>query len=147
MKCERGDSNLKSQWHWMIILYYFFALWHKEMPDHERCDMQYGNRNYTRTRLICTDFCRYMISNQFITKIICISLFELCCCMMTSSNGNINRFTGPFCGEFTGHRWIPCTKGSDGELWCFLSAPEPTIEQTMETLVIWDVTALIMTSL
>ena len=32
--------------------------------------------------------------------------------------------------------------------WCFLwSAPEPTVEQTMETLVIWDATVLIMTSL
>ena len=25
-----------------------------------------------------------------------------------------------FCGEFTGHRWIPHTKASDAELWCFL---------------------------
>ena len=39
--------------------------------------------------------------------------------MMTSSNGNIFRFTGPLCGEFTGHRWIPITKASDAELWCF----------------------------
>ena len=32
----------------------------------------------------------------------------------------------PFvCGEFTGPRWIPRTKASDAELWCFLwSAPE-----------------------
>ena len=44
--------------------------------------------------------------------------------MMTSSNGNIFRVTGPLCGEFTGHRWIPSTKASDAELWCFLwSAP------------------------
>ena len=44
---------------------------------------------------------------------------------MTSSNGNIFRVTGPLCGEFTGHRWIPITKASDAELWCFLwSAPE-----------------------
>ena len=44
--------------------------------------------------------------------------------MMTSSNGNIFRVTGPLCGEFTGHRWIPRTKASDAELWCFLwSAP------------------------
>ena len=43
---------------------------------------------------------------------------------MTSSNGNIFRVTGPLCGEFTGHRWIPLTKASDVELWCFLwSAP------------------------
>ena len=39
---------------------------------------------------------------------------------MTSSNGNIFRVTGLLCGEFTGHRWIPRTKASDAELWCFL---------------------------
>ena len=39
---------------------------------------------------------------------------------MTSSNGNIFRYTGPLCGEFTGHWWIPLTKASDAELWCFL---------------------------
>ena len=37
--------------------------------------------------------------------------------------------TGPLCGEFTGYRWIPLTKASDAELWCFLwSAPEQTVE-------------------
>ena len=29
--------------------------------------------------------------------------------MMTSSNGIIFRVTGPLCGEFIGHRWIPLT--------------------------------------
>ena len=49
--------------------------------------------------------------------------------MMTSSNGNIFRITGPLCGEFTGHRWIPITKASDVELWCFLwSSPEQMFE-------------------
>ena len=63
---------------------------------------------------------------------------------MTSSNRNIFRFIGLLCGEFTGHLWIPHAKASDAELWCFLlSAPEPTVEQTMETLVIGDATALI----
>ena len=38
--------------------------------------------------------------------------------MMTSSNGNIFRVTGPLCGEFTEDRWIPYTKASDAELWC-----------------------------
>ena len=42
--------------------------------------------------------------------------------MMTPSNGNIFRVTGPLCGEFTGPRGIPCTKGSDAELWYFLSS-------------------------
>ena len=40
--------------------------------------------------------------------------------MMTSSNGNIIRVTGPLCREFTGHRSILPTKASDAELWCFL---------------------------
>ena len=70
------------------------------------------------------------------------------CIMMRSSNGIFFRGTGLLCGEFTGHRWIPRTKASEAELWCFLwSAPEPTIEQTVETPVIWDAIALIMTSL
>ena len=45
--------------------------------------------------------------------------------IMTSSNGNISRVTGPLCREFRGHRWIPRTRASDAELWCFLwSEPE-----------------------
>ena len=39
-------------------------------------------------------------------------------------------------------------KTSDEELWCFLwSAPEQTFEKTIETLMIWDATALKRTSL
>ena len=67
--------------------------------------------------------------------------------MMTSSHGNIFRVTGPLCGEFTGHLWIPLTKASDVEPWCFLwSAPEQTVEQNIGTPVIWDAIALIMAS-
>ena len=36
------------------------------------------------------------------------------CNIMTSSNGNGFRVTGHLCGEFTGPRWIPRTKASDG---------------------------------
>ena len=39
--------------------------------------------------------------------------------MMTSSNANAFRVTGALCVDFTGHRWIPDTKVSDEELWCF----------------------------
>ena len=39
---------------------------------------------------------------------------------MTSQNGNIFRVTGHLCGEFIGLRWIPRTRASDAELWCFL---------------------------
>ena len=39
--------------------------------------------------------------------------------MMTSSNGNIFRVSGPLWGESTEHRWVPLTKASGTELWCF----------------------------
>ena len=42
--------------------------------------------------------------------------------MKTSWNGNIFRVTGPLCGLFTDHRWIPRTKASDAEFGCFLSS-------------------------
>ena len=52
--------------------------------------------------------------------------------IMTSSNGNIFRVTGPLQGESTGDRWIPLTKACNASLWCFLwSMPEQTIEQTI----------------
>ena len=52
--------------------------------------------------------------------------------MMTSSNGNIFRVTGPLWGEFTGDRWTPLTKASDAELWCFLSSvPEQMVEKPL----------------
>ena len=49
------------------------------------------------------------------------AVYPIRCCfnMMTSSNKNIFRVTRPLCGEFTGHRWIPRTKASEAELWCY----------------------------
>ena len=69
--------------------------------------------------------------------------------MMTSLNGNIFRVTGHLCGEFTCHRWwIPLTKASNAELWCFLwSVPKCTVDWIIMRLVIWDAIAPIMTSL
>ena len=43
-----------------------------------------------------------------------------------------------FVRESIGHWWIPVTKASDAELWCFLCEPEQAVEQTVEMLVIWD---------
>ena len=49
---------------------------------------------------------------------------------------------------FSGRRWIPLTKASDTEIQCFpWSASEQTVEQTIETAVIWDAITLIMTLL
>ena len=55
----------------------------------------------------------------------CEGNLSIITCMMTSSNGNIFRSTGPLWGEFNGDRWFPLIKASDAELWCFLwSTPE-----------------------
>ena len=60
--------------------------------------------------------------NKRSKKWIKISLvsFDVAVVLMTSSNENISRVTGHLCGEFTFHRWIPRTKTSDAEFWCFL---------------------------
>ena len=73
-----------------------------------------------------------IVDNYFATKFcICTSTAQLLryvlnfIIMMPSSNGNIFHIAGTLCGEFTGHRWIPHTKATDAELWCFLwTAPE-----------------------
>ena len=59
--------------------------------------------------------------------------------MMTSSNENVVCVTNTLWGE---------PPASDAEFWCFLwFAPEQTVEETIETPVIWDAIVLIMTSL
>ena len=86
---------------------------------------EFVNSSYVYAERFYYHHCNYYYRYYF-------CYFRYCYYMMTSSNGNIFRVTGPFCGEFTGHRWIPRTKASDAVLWCFLwSAPEPTVEQTM----------------
>ena len=46
------------------------------------------------------------------TRCHCVLIWDVICMFtMTSSNGNIFRFTDHLCGEFTGHRWISYTKG------------------------------------
>ena len=50
--------------------------------------------------------------------------------VLPQNYGNIFRVTVPLWREFTGHRWIPLTKASDVELWCFLwSVPEQTLSK------------------
>ena len=62
------------------------------------------------------------LANIFLSRHNMVNVFHD---MMTSSNGNIFRVTGPSWVKFIGHRWISRTKASDAEFWCFLwSAPE-----------------------
>ena len=61
-------------------------------------------------------------------------------CMMTSSNGNFFRVTGPLWGESTGQRWIPLTKGEwRGSLMFLCCYSEQAVEQTLDKPVIRDV--------
>ena len=45
-----------------------------------------------------------------------VSLLKQSQLMMTPSNRNSFRVTGPLWGEFNGRRWIPLTEASDAEL-------------------------------
>ena len=67
--------------------------------------------------------------------------------MTTSLNGNIVRVTGPLWGESTSHGWFPLTKPVTRNFGVFslIFAPEQTVEQTIETPIIQDAVALIMT--
>ena len=67
-------------------------------------------------------------------------------CMMTSSNGNIFRVTGPLCGEFTGPGEFPAQRPVTRSFDVYFDLPELTIEQTAVRLVIWDAISIIMTS-
>ena len=68
-----------------------------------------------------------MSKPRFSLELICFGIIgfswcyvvDIVCTMVTSSNGHIFCVTGHLCGEFTGHRWIPHTKTSDAEIWCF----------------------------
>ena len=62
----------------------------------------------------------YGVPFSTLSILVCFMLTLTSHHMVTSSNGNIFRVTGPLCGEFVGHRWIPLTKASDAELWYFL---------------------------
>ena len=73
------------------------------------------------------------------------NLFFSLLIMMTSSNGNISALLD-LCEGI--HRFRRLIHLSDAELWCFLwSAPEQTVKQTLDTPMILDVIALIITPL
>ena len=66
--------------------------------------------------------------------------------MMTSTNGNIFRITGPLCREFTGHP-LNFPHKVTWSFDVFFDLHLKTVEWTFETLVIWYAIVLIMTSL
>ena len=59
----------------------------------------------------------------------CPSMLCLECTWWRHRMEKFSALLAPWCGEFTGHQWIPLTKASDSELWYFLlSVPVQTAE-------------------
>ena len=103
------------------------------------------NNDKNNNFLYCESFCLFQL---FVVMIMCPSVPY----QQTLPDDVIKRkhflCYWPFWGESTGHRWFPLTKAGDTEFRCFLwSAPEQTVKQTIKMPVIWDVFALIITSL
>ena len=70
----------------------------------------WANNRITGLKLAPTTLCkRTKLGNLlgFLSRIVFYSGQPGCCNMMTSSNGNIFRVTGPLCGEFTGPGEFP----------------------------------------
>ena len=68
--------------------------------------------------------------------------------MMTSSNGNIFRVTGPLCGEFTGPGEFPTQRPVTQSFDVFFDLRlNKWLSKQLQRLVIWDASKLIMTSL
>ena len=69
--------------------------------------------------------------------------------MVTSSNGNIFRVTGPLCGEFTGPGEFPAQRPVTRSFDVFfdLRPNKRLSKQPTMRLVIWDAIVVIMTSL
>ena len=61
---------------------------------------------------------------HFIPWLLCYKLWRSIMVTWWCLHDDVNKWRHfprywPLCGEATGHRWIPCTKASDAELWCF----------------------------
>ena len=158
---------------WIVLVYmvdHTVRLRNNGESDTDNCVSQGNNttvhisRNMRNMHMIGVLFCCVDFSHVLQSNFIDIMRLPLCqwnkhekygqpnhmhlpIYMMTSSNGNIFRVTGPLCGEFAGHRWIPLTKASDAEIGCFVWSA-PWINgwvYRIAMLVIWDAIALIMT--
>ena len=86
-------KHLYCNWHFYFI-YAFYCLWTFLRSGYHLIKSTGFRLSYC-FQLSCGDLHHFRITSHD---------------MMTSSNENIFRVTGPLCGEFTGHRWVPLTK-------------------------------------
>ena len=134
--------NMNSNTSQMVNLY---CLWDSKnrMYTVQRMNYVHGHR-FTQVFFWYVSFSHTI--HDYLTVFRVVRLFPQCpCCNSDESRWrhqmkNIFLVSSPL--------WGVSTKASDEELWCFLwSAPGETVEQTLETMVIWDDIAVIMTSL
>ena len=98
--------EIYSTWHFHISVHMTYSF------DHKRHDVTTLSwYNHTIINISCG---RMLVTAGYKGRLdLCLSEDTfLCLAMMTSSNGNNFRVTGPLCGELTGHRWITLTKAS-----------------------------------
>ena len=96
-----------------IHIYTYLLVYQNNILGQWRWPSKYGALDF---RFWQSCILHTLIANKHLKYINLLSSLSF---MMTSSNGNAFRVTGPLCGKFTGRRWIPLTKASDAELWCF----------------------------
>ena len=114
-----------------------FPLCFRQMQQGCRCDDLSISPNVCPFNVLMTWYILYLY--YFTLNKSCLSLslsLETFSVLLAFWAGN-----SPVTSEFL-------TEASNAELWCFLwYAPEQTVEQTLDTLDIWDAITLIMTSL
>ena len=114
---------------WCVIFvhiqkYYFSGIreiiWLSHCPWSDD-EMTWSNSVGTQPQSFTTETINHVHDFRLHCAVLIPTLIKTWCLknMMTSSNGNIFRVTGHLCEEFTCPRWIPRTKASDAELWCF----------------------------
>ena len=127
-----ADKMASLEWDGTLNVYVRYDLLNMHQPTNI-----YQNQNWSSfIKLHCWNFDKTMYRSVVITGP-----------LMTSSNGNIFRVTGPLWGETTGHRWIPLTKASDAELWCFLWSALGKRLSKLSRRLWFETPSLIMTSL
>ena len=85
----------------------------------------YGSSHHCRVQWHMTCCLMCLVNDIYRTNSTWVCDSTRHCPWLRHQMETIFRVTGPLCGEFTGHRWIPLTKASDAKLWCFLwSSPE-----------------------
>ena len=142
-----GLQNVRTLWssYQVVICYQFGA---NPLPDQMRVYCQWNHLKY--------------ISVKSELKIMYFSTYGVCKMMPILHNiwrrcryyhhDDVIKFKffpsyWPLVMGIRRHRRIPFTNASEAEILSFLwAAPEQTFEQTIETLVIWETIALILTS-